>query len=802
MTKSNVIQNNNSREAIKQTSQKKSFFNFHFALHRGPDEYSSDPYLKNRSMLGFPRCSGVDRVDFSLEKKSPTKETSKENELKVNSNSFSDYNFFRYIKNAKHARLIGTSATALLALLALFSIAPIVANTDEADAAVTGTASTITVTTSYPTATLNIGSVTAEGKFATSSAEEMAIFGVQTTNYSGYTLTIAAPDDTGTLVNGDSTGTFTSITTPMDEDTFDNATYNGYWGYKPSKIGGVKNVSFRPSPTTDATTLDVTSAANASEFNMYTIALGARASYTQAAGTYTKTMNLVATANPITYSVSYRDNSGDAVANLPDGIVESSTTHTTTTSTEITLSSVTPSRSGYVFAGWCDTATTSSGTVCSGTTYAAGSTYGINQTTSNTIVLYALWANNSYGITIKTATGIDSVSLNGTVCTSASGCLVSGLEGGKSYVLAAVPSSYYTFSSWSKTNASSSIADTGAATTTYTVDGATDTITPSATSNAKGVTVNFSYAGGGTAGVSSVVFKESATGTTVGTVSTSGGTVNLNTGVGYTMTTTSASGYGVKSYAATAGTIADTASTSTTNYFIPNSSTATITVNTCLKTIPTTTMQAYSTNIDYLCDDATGTLTDSRDNRTYTVGVVTSGNRSSNTRTLWMTQNLGIGCTTSGAISSKTLTSSDSNVSSNYTTPTTSGHTNTYTDSKIVCSSNTSYGAWYNYVAATAGTINTNGDNSTEASYSICPSGWKLPNHSQISAAASNWEAFSPVTGGYYSGGSLYSTGNGYWWSTSAAGGTSRWYLNYTGSYLYTSYTSRYSGFYVRCVKS
>ena len=79
---------------------------------------------------------------------------------------------------------------------------------------------------------------------------------------------------------------------------------------------------------------------------------------------------------------------------------------------------------------------------------------------------------------------------------------MSGLEGGKSYVLAAVPSSYYTFSSWSKTNASSSIADTGAATTTYTVDGATDTITPSATSNAKGVTVNFSYAGGGTAGVS------------------------------------------------------------------------------------------------------------------------------------------------------------------------------------------------------------------------------------------------------------------------------------------------------------
>ena len=166
-----------------------------------------------------------------------------------------------------------------------------------------------------------------------------------------------------------------------------------------------------------------------------------------------------------------------------------------------------------------------------------------------------------------------------------------------------------------------------------------------------------------------------------------------------------------------------------------------------------------------------------------------------------MTQNLSIGCTTGGAISQKTLTSANSNVSADYTTPSTSGHSNTYTDSKIVCSDDANKGAWYNYVAATAGTI-TGDNNTTEASSSICPSGWKLPSLANISDAASNWDAFRPVTGGFYSGGTLNTTEIGLWWSTDADGGTLRWYLRYSGSFLYTKYNSRYNGFYVRCVKA
>ncbi|MBQ3441262.1 hypothetical protein IJG27_03050, partial [Candidatus Saccharibacteria bacterium] len=92
-------------------------------------------------------------------------------------------------------------------------------------------------------------------------------------------------------------------------------------------------------------------------------------------------------------------------------------------------------------------------------------------------------------------------------------------------------------------------------------------------------------------------------------------------------------------------------------------------------------------------------------------------------------------------------------------------------------------------------------NNTTEASSSICPSGWKLPSLANISDAASNWDAFRPVTGGFYLGGTLNNTGHGYWWSTYANGGTDREYLHYNGSYLSTEHNSRIYGFYVRCVK-
>ena len=706
----------------------------------------------------------------------------------------------QYIKRCRGVRMVGIVSTIPLITILSLLIVPVNKTGDLAEAI--GTASSTTITLTKASADLTLATLESDGTFASSTAAEMAQFGVKTTNYTGYTLTVEAADDTGILANTDSSATgnntFSSISSVMDEKTFDNATYNGKWGYKPSKMKSVENVGFWPSPTTAATTLDVTEEANATD-NNYTIALGARADYSQATGTYATTMILHATANPANYSVTYMDNTGDTITNLPDASTS------TTSGTSITLSNVTPSRTGYVFAGWCDEAPTSAGTVCGGDIYTAGDTYPIDQTTSNIITLYATWEVPEYDITIKPSTGISSVSLNGQSCSNAAGCTVTNLTYGQNYTLTATVSNGYSFGAWSPEGAGT-IANIQSASTTFTVgEGETMITAVGVGADAKAVTVNFAYAGGGTVGVDSVVFKESATGTTAGTVNTNGGTVSLKQGVGYTVTvTTPTSGeYGVKSYAlnnASNGLLTSTAAGNTT-YFTPNanSGSAVITVNTCKKIISGTSMQAYTTPLAELCDDATGTLTDSRNSKSYKVGVVTANNGGA-AKTLWMTQNLSIGCN-GASIASTTLTSATSNVSTNYTTPTASGHSNDYDNGKIVCSSDANTGAWYNYAAASAGTI-TGSSNTNTATSSVCPKGWQLPSHSQIAAAASNKTAFSPVAGGNYYGGTLYSTGVGHWWSNSTSGAANRWYLGYNSSYLYTEYSSRYYGFDVRCVRA
>ncbi len=705
-----------------------------------------------------------------------------------------------YINTQRKLRVVGGVSAGLLVAIAVLTVAPISTRQDTADAATgTATASSTTITVDQATATVDLTAAAADGTFATSEGAGIASFGVRTTNYTGYTLTVKASDNDGTLNNTSGTGSFTSISSVLDEKTFDTSTYNGKWGYKPSKYNGIENVAYWPSPTTAGTTLDITKTANSSADNTYTIALGARAAYTQPTGTYSKTVTLTATANQAAYEITYADNTGDTITNLPDKTIGG------TTSTTIPLSTVTPSRTGYVFDGWCSVAPTSQGTSCGGTTYNAGGTYGIDQTTTNVVTLYATWTVPKYTITIKPSTGIASVSLNGTSCSNSAGCSVQNLTYGQSYTLTATPASGYSFAAWSVDGAGT-VANIQTVSTNYTVGEGTGEITAvGAGADAKAVTVNFAYAGGGTTGVSSVEFKESATGTSAGTVSTSGGKVTLKQGVGYTVTVTPTTNYGVKSYGInndSNGTLTNKGAGNTT-YFTPNANShnATVTVNTCLKTI-TGTMQTYDTAIAALCDDATGTLTDSRDNKSYQVGVVTSNSHTNQIRTLWMTQNLRYLGDTGSTSGSMTMKSATSNISADKTLAygdLTSG--NSYTEARIHDSGNATTGVWYNYAAATAGTIATD-SNSDGAQYSVCPSGWRLPNHSEISAAASNKNSSKPVAGGHYNGGTLYGTGDGYWWSSDTSGTTTRWHLFYNSSYTYTGYNSRVYGFYVRCVRS
>ena len=77
---------------------------------------------------------------------------------------------------------------------------------------------------------------------------------------------------------------------------------------------------------------------------------------------------------------------------------------------------------------------------------------------------------------------------------------------------------------------------------------------------------------------------------------------------------------------------------------------------------------------------------------------------------------------------SKTLTPSDSDVSSNWTLPAKrSDFQQSCTNTAYhISSGNTSYGNYYNWYAATAGT-GTCAMTFGEATSSICPKGWKLP---------------------------------------------------------------------------
>ncbi|MDO4508045.1 MAG: FISUMP domain-containing protein [Candidatus Saccharibacteria bacterium] len=195
------------------------------------------------------------------------------------------------------------------------------------------------------------------------------------------------------------------------------------------------------------------------------------------------------------------------------------------------------------------------------------------------------------------------------------------------------------------------------------------------------------------------------------------------------------------------------------------------------------------------------TLEDERDGKTYTVRYI-NGN-------CWMTQNLALG---SEAKSIK-LTPDDTNIvddpntsevesftlpkSSNGSTAWSSsgeGHTiprihvptqdeidesgrayaSGYVDGSITL---TTTGNYYNYAAATAGTI-TGYNNHTTATQDICPAGWRLPTYDEQvglrdgtvvtdGTSTNNSSLFSPVYSGQYQAPDILRIGyEGYWWSS------------------------------------
>ena len=217
-------------------------------------------------------------------------------------------------------------------------------------------------------------------------------------------------------------------------------------------------------------------------------------------------------------------------------------------------------------------------------------------------------------------------------------------------------------------------------------------------------------------------------------------------------------------------------------------------------TTPNRTATALDTDGSHAGDPnyvPTVTLTDTRDNNTYTVSKLADGK-------CWMTQNL--------RIINKTITPSDSDVTNSYTIPVSSisgfsayDTSNAYVDSD---------GGFYTWYTATAGTgtqaMSINGQNTPA---SICPKGWRLPtggNRGEFKTLYDNYPSSSvlrsnPVNmtmAGYIASGSFgqYGTYSRYWASTAY----SQDYANLT--YMNTSsvdlgtYDNKSRGISVRCI--
>ena len=291
----------------------------------------------------------------------------------------------------KNSVLFATLATTLLASLAIEFI-----QADQAHAV----NSTLSMSIDDATLNLDISPRSANGDFAKSANSTIS---VTTNNFSGYTLSITASNSTSLLNTADSNKAITSISSAVSESDFSAdsttaaANYNGKWGYKPEKYNSVANSNFLPSPGTDNNghVLDTTSVANATTPNTYTISIGARVDSTTAPGTYSNTFVISAVANIINYSITYdKGATSDTVSNLPSdttGVISDPITG----STDVTLTSATPTRADYNFIGWC-TVVPMAGTglnpdTCSGTTIQPAGTYSFNATTSPNVTVYALW---------------------------------------------------------------------------------------------------------------------------------------------------------------------------------------------------------------------------------------------------------------------------------------------------------------------------------------------------------------------------------------------------------------------------
>lgn len=218
------------------------------------------------------------------------------------------------------------------------------------------------------------------------------------------------------------------------------------------------------------------------------------------------------------------------------------------------------------------------------------------------------------------------------------------------------------------------------------------------------------------------------------------------------------------------------------------------------------------------CTSTPINVIDNRDDHVYVAQRLADGN-------CWMMENLDLGRTDL----TTDLTSANTNLSTTIsaaafnswktatTTQTTSNGEFIPVDGSDTVSG-TAYGTLYNYYAASAGTIS-GSTNSSNASYDICPAGWRLPTGgstgefsalysnpsyntvAKIRAPISQNGAAFAFAGRFYGAGPIAQGSFGYYWSSTRYNDASMNSIRINTSYFFgNDYVNRSNGYAIRCI--
>ena len=196
-------------------------------------------------------------------------------------------------------------------------------------------------------------------------------------------------------------------------------------------------------------------------------------------------------------------------------------------------------------------------------------------------------------------------------------------------------------------------------------------------------------------------------------------------------------------------------------------------------------------------------LEDLRDENEYTVFKAKDGK-------CWMSQNL--------RIAGATISSDKSDVVTDFNLPEPAQNfTVTFDNAQVFDSGNQEYGMYYNYTAASAGTIS-GSSNTNNSTYSICPKGWTIPSKTQWENMLSLEGADNTAAGlakakaapisldysGYIdsNGNRVYTQGaSGNFWSATAQNYASHYAIQIDDwNKVITTYSFRRVGYSVRCM--